>query len=504
MTAHILVVDDEPDLEALMLQKFRHQIRDAAVSFVFARDGVEALAALKTDSGIDLVVTDINMPRMDGLSLLQKLQESEERVSTIVVSAYGDMANIRTAMNRGAFDFVTKPIDFVDLDTTIAKTLRHIEFLRDARRRQAEAERAYTSLSRYFSPNLAQRLASDADAVDLKGQRREIATLFSDIASFTALVETLEPGVLGALLNEYLVGMTDIVFTHDGTVAKIVGDALHVLFGAPGEQPDHAARAVACALALDEYAESFRERCNKKNIALGITRIGVHAGPAIVGNFGGARFFDYTAYGDTINVAARLEAANKQLGTRICVSATLADKVKDFHGRPVGDLLLRGRAEAIRALEPLRIEQYEAARSGLPGVVAFQHQVLLLKRTSPEQRRARDEGVERGPELRAETVLLHQQLMLGADHDEMRAGAQQRGEVLDRRIRDHGVAAGSDDENRLADAGGIIRLVELRHRPECRIGPCRRSARPAQHRGPLPGSRRCGRSGPDPRSGCCP
>ncbi len=238
---------------------------------------------------------------MDGLSLLQKLQETEDKPSTIIVSAYGDMANIRTAMNRGAFDFLTKPIDLPDLEATIAKTIRHVKALREARERQAAAERAHASLSRYFSPNLAQRLASDAAAVDLRGQRREIATLFSDIASFTTLVELLEPDVLGPLLNDYLVGMTDIVFAHDGTVAKIVGDAMHVLFGAPGEQPDHAARAVACALALDEFAESFRERWRQKGIALGVTRIGVHAGPAIVGNFGGGRFFDYTAYGDTIN-----------------------------------------------------------------------------------------------------------------------------------------------------------------------------------------------------------
>jgi adenylate cyclase len=359
MNARILVVDDEADLESLIQQNFRHQIRNGVVSFLFARDGVEALTVLQADGNIDLVVTDINMPRMDGLSLLQKLQENEEKVSTIVVSAYGDMANIRTAMNRGAFDFVTKPIDFVDLKTTVAKTIRHIELLRDVRERQAAAERAYASLSRYFSPNLAQRLASDADAIELAGQRREIATLFTDIASFTSLVETLEPSVLGPLLNEYLAGMTDIVFAHDGTVAKIVGDALHVLFGAPGEQPEHAARAVACAFALDEYAESFRELCHRRGIALGVTRIGVHAGPAVVGNFGGSRFFDYTAYGDTINVAARLEAANKQLGTRICVSATLADKVDNFCGRPVGDLLLRGRSEPLRAFEPLGVEQYD-------------------------------------------------------------------------------------------------------------------------------------------------
>src|SRR6202035_1393634 len=164
MTATILFVDDEPDLEALVLQKFRRQVRDGSVSFMFAHDGVEALAALKSNADIDLVVTDINMPRMDGLSLLQKLQESEEAVSAIIVSAYGDMANIRTAMKRGAFDFVTKPIDFLDLETTIAKTIRHVQFLRDSRHRQAAAERAYESLSRYFSPNLAERLASDKDA----------------------------------------------------------------------------------------------------------------------------------------------------------------------------------------------------------------------------------------------------------------------------------------------------------------------------------------------------
>src|SRR5262252_1267574 len=373
MSARILVVDDEPDVEALILQRFRQKIKDGAIDFLFARDGVEALAALAANSGIDLVVTDINMPRMDGLSLLQKLQESEGNVSTIVVSAYGDMSNIRTAMNRGAFDFVTKPIDFQDLETTISKTIRHIEFLRNARQSQAAAERAYASLSRYFSPNLAQRLASDADAVDLAGQRRDIATLFTDIASFTALVETLEPNVLGPLLNEYLTGMTDVVFAHDGTVAKIVGDALHVLFGAPGEQPDHAARAVACALTLDEYAEVFRERCREKGIALGTTRIGVHAGPAIVGNFGGGRFFDYTAYGDTINIAARLEEANKQLGTRICVSAGIAEKVPKFVGRPVGDLMLRGKTEPLRVFEPLRLEQADD-----PGTASYLHAFAKL------------------------------------------------------------------------------------------------------------------------------
>jgi len=366
MNTSILVVDDEPDLEMLLLQKFRKQIRDGSLRFLFAHDGVEALAVLAANHDVDIVLSDINMPRMDGLSLLAKLQQRDEDLSTIIVSAYSDMANIRTAMNRGAYDFVTKPIDFADLEATIGKTIHHVETLREAQRRQSAAERAHASLSRYFSPNLAERLANCSETLDLGGARREVASLFTDLTGFTTLVETIEPDVLGQLLNDYIVGMTDIVFAHDGTVAKIIGDALHVLFGAPADQPDHAGRAVACCLELDVFASSFREQWRRKGIALGYTRIGAHAGTAVVGNFGGGRFFDYSAYGDTINVAARLEAANKTIGTRICVSSSLVARVQGFCGRPVGNLLLRGRVEPIHAFEPL-----EPARYASPDTQAY-------------------------------------------------------------------------------------------------------------------------------------
>jgi adenylate cyclase len=359
MTATILVVDDEPDLELLVQQKFRRQIRDGEVAFLFAHDGAQALEMLENPGVVDMVLSDINMPRMDGLTLLEKIQQTDDSLSTVIVSAYGDMANIRTAMNRGAFDFLTKPIDFTDLETTIRKTLNHIERLREARRRQAAAERSHALLSRYFSPNLAERLASDPGIVDLGGQRREITSLFTDIADFTSVVETLEPEIIAPLLNDYLGSMTDIVFAHGGTVVKIIGDAMHVLFGAPAEQPDHASRAVACALELDACAQSFRARWSTEGLVLGTTRLGLNAGQAIVGNFGGARYFDYTAYGDTVNIAARLEEANKQLGTRICVGESVAARVSGFTGRPVGDLLLRGRSEALPAFEPLPAPEFE-------------------------------------------------------------------------------------------------------------------------------------------------
>ncbi len=359
MTATILVVDDEPDLEALVLQKFRKQIRDGAVTFMFAHDGIEALELIEHHPHVDMVVSDINMPRMDGLSLLQKLQEAEDKKSTIIVSAYGDMSNIRTAMNRGAFDFLTKPIDFGDLEMTIDKTIRHVEMMREARRRQLEAERAHASLSRYFSPQIAARLAAEGEGDGMEVHWRDVAAIFTDIAGFTSLVETAAPEVLGTLLNEYVGGMTDVVFAHEGTVAKVIGDAIQILFNAPGDQPDYATRAIACAHDLDAWSEKFRERWKSKGVNFGVTRIGVHAGPALVGNFGGSRFFDYTAYGDTINTTARLETANKFLGTRICASAAVAGGVKGFQGRPVGDLMLRGRSEPLRAYEPLPPAKFE-------------------------------------------------------------------------------------------------------------------------------------------------
>ncbi len=356
MTARILVVDDEPDLETLVTQKFRHQIRKGEMDFLFAEDGEDALLQLQEHPDVDIVLSDINMPRMDGLTLLRHLKELDSQLRTVIVSAYGDMSNIRTAMNLGAFDFVTKPIEFDDLELTINKTITDLEKLREAHRLRDAAEQAKTNLARYFSPNLVQQLIESPESLNLDGERRDLTFVFTDLTDFTPLVETLNPSVIVPLLNEYLDEMTQIVFRHGGTVDKVVGDAVHAMFGAPLEQPDHAARGIACAMEMDEFAEAFRERKNAGDIPLGVTRIGVHTGPAIVGNFGGEQFFDYTAHGDAINTAARLESANKQLGTRICVSGKVVEQVKDFKGRPIGTILLPGKSEELKIFEPLNAE----------------------------------------------------------------------------------------------------------------------------------------------------
>ncbi len=353
MSAHILVVDDEPDLELLVRQKFRKHIRDKDYHLSFARDGEEALAMVKDDPELDIVLTDINMPRMDGLTLLDCLQEFPRLLRVVMVSAYGDMENIRTAMNCGAFDFVTKPIDFEDLEKTITKTLADLSAMREAYEERARAERARANLARHFSPSLADFLANHPERLEPGGERRKLTFLFTDLADFTPLVEKIDPDKIVSLLNDYLNTVAGIIFDHGGTVNTVIGDAVNAMFGAPLQQQDHAARCVACALAIDDFAEEFAAAKRKEGLPLGHTRIGVHTGSAVVGNFGGDVFFHYTAHGDAVNTAARLETANKNLGTRICVSADTVALIPDFMGRPVGTLQLKGKDRPIEVFEPL-------------------------------------------------------------------------------------------------------------------------------------------------------
>ena len=374
----ILVVDDEPDLEALMSQRFRRQIRSGELNLLFAHDGEEALTILRNDPAVDIVLSDINMPRMDGLTLLKHMKAIEDRPRTVIVSAYGDMTNIRTAMNLGAFDFVTKPIQFDDLELTISKTFEDRARTREEHRARVAAEQARACLSRYFSPSVAQRLAEDPTSLDLSGERRELTFVFTDLANFTPLVEALEPSIIVPLLNEYLAGMTQIVFKHSGTVDKIVGDAVHAMFGAPIEQADHAARGVACAMELDLYAQEFRKRKMAEGIPLGVTRIGVHTGPVIVGNFGGELFFDYTAHGDAIITAARLETVNKYFHTRICVSEKVVEHIPDFKGRPIGRVVLKGQSRELKLFEPLDEE-----RAALPAMLAYRDAFARLEARDP-------------------------------------------------------------------------------------------------------------------------
>jgi len=218
------------------------------------------------------------------------------------------------------------------------------------------AERAAAKLraafSHYLSPALVAALARDPSRLKLGGEQRDMTFVFTDLEGFTSLTEAADPEAIVAWLNAYLDGLCSIAMDHGGTVDKIVGDAVHVMFNAPLDQPDHAEKGVRCALAMDAFAQDYAASLKAKGVQFGATRIGVNTGLAVVGNFGGGRRFDYTAHGDAINTAARLESANKALGTRICVARATAERVAGVAFLPVGTLMLKGKAQGVDVTTP--------------------------------------------------------------------------------------------------------------------------------------------------------
>ncbi len=212
------------------------------------------------------------------------------------------------------------------------------------------------AFSHFVAPAIVDDIIDNRDHLRLGGERREMTFLFTDITGYTTLTESTDPERFVRIMNSYIEGTSGIVFKHGGTLDKIVGDALHVFFNAPLVQPDHAERAVKCAIDLDAYCRSFMSEQAQHGIDFGQTRIGVNTGTTIVGNVGGPNRFDYTATGDAINVAARLESVNKHLGTRICVSNATVERCAHSRFRPVGELILKGKVAQVLAFEPLLAE----------------------------------------------------------------------------------------------------------------------------------------------------
>ena len=208
----------------------------------------------------------------------------------------------------------------------------------------------------YLAPELVSELVEHPERLTLRGERRELTFLFTDLAGYTALTERTEPERLVTLMNEYLEGTCGIILDHGGLIEKIVGDALNVMFNAPLDLPEHPQRAVDCALELDRFCQDFLARKRLEGIDLGVTRIGLHTGVAVVGNFGGPRRFDYSAKGDAINTAARLESVNRHLGTRMCVSEATMERCRQTTFRPVGRLVLKGRSQELACFEPVSME----------------------------------------------------------------------------------------------------------------------------------------------------
>ena len=235
-----------------------------------------------------------------------------------------------------------------------------------ARHRASERQQRWVrdAFSRYISPNLVEHLVSHPDQLQLGGERRHCSFVFTDLTGFTTLMEGQSPERVVRMLNEYLEGIIRIAFRYEGTLERIVGDGMAILFSAPVVLPDHQRRALACALEIRQFTRQHAAAQHASGIELGVTRIGVHSGDVVVGNFGGSTLFDYRALGDAVNVAARLENLNRHLGTELCVSETIRDANPDIPMRPIGDVVLKGRQQPIRLYEPCETEKdapYETA-----------------------------------------------------------------------------------------------------------------------------------------------
>lgn len=338
--AKILVTDDEIDLQALIRQKFRQQIKNQEYEFIFAINGKDALEKIQENPDIDIVLSDINMPEMDGLTLLGRIHEVNPLLKSVIVSAYGDMDNIRTAMNRGAFDFVTKPINFDDLALTMNKTIEHVLQIRAT----VKAVKENNILKMYVDETVLNFMGSREFETSLVAIETLSATVvFVDICKFTALSESEPADIVVKLLNQYFDVIVQEILDKGGFIDKFIGDSVMAVF----RNDNHLKSAVEASLEVRKRIDELPILYENVNFKPNIT-IGINSGEMISGNIGSAtlRRLDYTVIGDTVNTAQRLQASAAE--GQIIVSEDNYQLIKDeFEFEKVGDVNLKNKANPV-------------------------------------------------------------------------------------------------------------------------------------------------------------
>ncbi|WP_075207579.1 protein kinase domain-containing protein [Archangium violaceum] len=297
----ILVIDDEPDVELLMRQRFRKFIRDKVYELIFASDGEDALEKLRQHPDTDVVLSDINMPRMDGLTFLARVGEVNPLVKVIMVSAYSDMSNIRVAMNRGAFDFLVKPIDFQDLEATLAKALKYVKEFRQMVRSAEENQ----LLRMFVHGGILERATPLMRGPDMmEGERVEATVAFLDLEDFTPVVHREQPEAAVRRLNANFEVIVPELLSRGGVVDKFVGDSVMAVFRGQG----HLGRALEACLAARQQLRTMAFRSGDSSPYAHGLCIGLDSGELLCGSIGarGLGRLDYTVLGEPVNTAARL------------------------------------------------------------------------------------------------------------------------------------------------------------------------------------------------------
>jgi adenylate cyclase len=245
----------------------------------------------------------------------------------------------------------------------------------------------------YLAPSVIAQLERLDKLPERGSERRRMTLFFSDIASFTTLTEAADPAVLAPTLNAYFDGVCAAVEAEGGIVVEFLGDGVQAVFGAPTDQPDHAARAIAAVRKIDEFSERFRADGVAKELGFGHTRLGVHTGDAMVGNIGASHRLKYAALGDVVNATSRLEGLNKYFGTRICISSDTAEASGDPDVRPIGDFLVKGK------FRPMRVYELMPSGSGAKDCVSrYRTAYRLLSDGNPEVVRLLTQLAEEQPD----------------------------------------------------------------------------------------------------------
>ncbi|WP_438021206.1 protein kinase [Sorangium sp. So ce315] len=301
--AKILVVDDEPDIQILLKLHFRRSKGRVPYELVFADNGQLALDELRRHPDIDVIVTDINMPVMDGLTLLEHLPEVNPLARTVIMSAYGDMTNIRRAMNRGAFDFLTKPINFEDLEATLEKTLRSVK----DHRQKSLANEENDVLRRFTNAALVERLRALGPAGAAASEALEATVVFADVFRFTPVMQEKPPAEATRLLNANFEVIVPELLAQGGVVDKFVGDAVMAVF----HGPEHLQRALKACIALREQIETTARRTGSDSPYTHGVCTGISTGSVLAAGIGSHACgqLGYTVLGHAVNAASHLARA---------------------------------------------------------------------------------------------------------------------------------------------------------------------------------------------------
>lgn len=344
----ILAVDDEPDMELLLRRRFRRRIREGELEFSFAHDGLEAIERLEDEPETDVLLTDINMPRLDGLQLLSRLHDSMPITKAIVISAYGDMTNIRRAMNSGAYDFVTKPIDLDDLEVTLNKTLDEVERVKAT----LKAIRENDILKMYVDGDVLDFMTKHQFQERLLVNETVDATImFIDLCGFTRISETMAADRVVALLNQLFDLIVPQIIAQDGAVDKFIGDAVMTLF----RGDHHLDRALEAAIAVRDRMDKWAESAGSEDMRQVRVSIGVNSGEMVSGNIGSESLYrlDFTVIGDVVNTAAHYQKVATE--NQIIIGEDLHERIKQsFSCECIGTHELKNKAGPVVLYNVLR------------------------------------------------------------------------------------------------------------------------------------------------------